>query len=56
MWTRSKEKTQQAKQLKITTCDDLRRAFPNQFYKIGNFKGTAKLILKADAEPFIDPP
>ncbi|KAL6486114.1 hypothetical protein MHYP_G00055060 [Metynnis hypsauchen] len=46
----------QAQQLKITTCNDLKRAYPNQFDKIGNFEGTAKLFLKADAEPFIDPP
>lgn len=51
----SKENRQQTKQ-RITNCNDLIQAYPNQFDHIGNFKGTAKLILKPDAEPFIDPP
>lgn len=50
-----KDKPQQ-KMLKITSCEDLKRAYPNQFDKMGNFKGPAKLVLKDDAEPFIDPP
>lgn len=51
----SKENRQQTKQ-RITNCNDLIQAYPNQFDHVGNFKGTAKLILKPDAEPFIDPP
>lgn len=38
-----KDKPQQ-KMLKITSCEDLKRTYPNQFDKIGNFKGPAKLI------------
>ena len=30
-------------------------AYPEQSDKIGNFSGTTRLILKDDAEPFIDP-
>lgn len=38
------------------TSADLKKAYPDQFDKIGNFNGTPKIILKEDAEPFIDPP
>ena len=34
----------------------LKEAYPEQFDRIGNFSGAAKLQLKEDAEPFIDPP
>lgn len=40
----------------ITDIESLKHAYPNQFDTIGNFPGTAKLHLKDDAEPFIDPP
>ncbi len=41
---------------KLHSIDDLRREYPNQFDQIGNFPGEAKLLLKDDAEPFIDAP
>lgn len=41
---------------RISTIADLKSAYPEQFDKIGNFSGTAKLYLKKDAEPFVDPP
>ena len=40
----------------ITSVGDLGAAYPEQFDKIGEFPGEAKLILKDDAEPFIDSP
>lgn len=51
----SKERRQQTKQ-RITNCNDLIQAYPSQLDQIGSFKGTGKLILKPDAEPFIDLP
>ena len=36
--------------------NDLKRAYPQQFDTVGNFAGEAKLILKDDAEAFIDAP
>ncbi|XP_060786498.1 dynein axonemal heavy chain 7-like [Neoarius graeffei] len=51
----NQKNAKQANQPNIVTCANLKRAYPNQFDKIGNFKGTTKLILKEDAEPFIDP-
>ena len=35
---------------------DLQKQYPDQFDKIGSFSGTARLLLKQDAEPFIDSP
>uniref|UniRef100_A0A8C2EQ68 Gypsy retrotransposon integrase-like protein 1 n=1 Tax=Cyprinus carpio TaxID=7962 RepID=A0A8C2EQ68_CYPCA len=35
---------------------ELKEQYPDQFDKIGSFSGTAKLILKESANPFIDPP
>ena len=40
----------------IVNVKQLKQAYPEQFDRIGNFSGTAKLHLKEDAEPFIDPP
>ncbi len=40
----------------IKSIKELKEKYPNQFDKIGSFKGTAKLILKEGANPFIDPP
>jgi len=40
----------------ISSIDQLKSAYPEQFDRIGSFSGTAKLLLKDDAEPFIDPP
>ena len=40
----------------IQSVHDLQQAFPEQFDKIGSFKGEAKLHLKDDATPSIDPP
>lgn len=40
----------------ISNIDQLKSEYPNQFDKIGNFSGKAQLILKPDAEPFIDAP
>ena len=33
---------------KTSNSADLKKAHPDQFHKIGNFSGTAKLILKED--------
>ena len=38
------------------TVEKLQKLYPSQFDTIGNFKEKAKLILKEDAEPFIDHP
>lgn len=54
---REKEQEKKAKNPKsISTSADLKKSYPDQFDKIGNFSGTAKIMLKEDAEPFIDPP
>ncbi len=42
--------------ISISTSADLKEAYPDQFDRIGNFSGKAKLILKKDTEPLIDPP
>ena len=34
----------------------LKHAYPQQFYTVGNFAGEAQLLLKDDAEAFIDAP
>jgi len=36
--------------------DTLKSRFPDRFDKIGSFKGAAKIHLKPDAQPSIDPP
>lgn len=51
-----KEQTKVNTQQCIKSISDLKEKYPDQFDKIGSFKGTAKLILKEDASPFIDPP
>ena len=40
----------------ISNIDDLTQLDPNQFDTIGSFEGTAMLMLKDDAVPFIDTP
>lgn len=40
----------------ITSVAQLKAAYPKQFDRIGNFKVPAKLHLKDEAIPFIDPP
>lgn len=42
--------------IKSSTIEDLKQAYPDQFDKICHYSGTAKLLLKEDAEPFQDPP
>ena len=39
----------------ISSIDQLKSAYPEQFDRIGNFSVTTKLILKDNAGPFIDP-
>ena len=36
--------------------EGLKQAYPGQFDTLGDFRGVAKLHLKQDCEPFIDPP
>ena len=40
----------------VTTVERLKQAYPGQFDTLGDFRGVAKLHLKQDCEPFIDPP
>ena len=40
----------------IHDINDLKRAYSQQFNTVGNFAGKAKLLLKDDAEAFIDAP
>ena len=40
----------------IPNVNDMKRAYPQQFDTVGNFAGEAKLLLKDDAEAFIDAP
>ena len=40
----------------VTTVEGLKQAYPGQFDMLGDFRGVAKLHLKQDCEPFIDPP
>ena len=40
----------------IHDINNLKRAYPQQFDTVGNFAGEAKLLLKDDAEAFIDAP
>ena len=40
----------------VTTVEGLKQAYPGQFDTLGDFRGVAKLHLKQDCEPFIDPP
>ena len=44
------------KQTSITSIEDLKQEYPEQFDKLGNFSREAKLHIKDDAEPFIDAP
>ncbi len=46
----------EASTVPINSVEDLKSAYPTQFDTIGNFEHSAKLHLKDDAEPFIDPP
>lgn len=40
----------------ISSVEDLKKVYPEQFDRIGNLPGKVKLYLKENAEPFIDPP
>ena len=40
----------------INSVENLKQEYPEQFDKLGNFPGEAKLHVKDDAEPFIDVP
>ena len=40
----------------MSTVEDLKRMYPNQFDRIGNLPGEAKLLVHQDAEPYIDAP
>ena len=40
----------------VSTVEDLKRMYPNQFDRIGNLHGEAKLHVHQDAEPYIDAP
>ena len=40
----------------ISSINDLKTLYPEQFDTIGRFEGEAKIILKPDAEPYIDRP
>ena len=51
-----KTEKQQQEPVKIKTIADLKNLYPNQFDKIGNLPGKAKIYQKADAVPFIDAP
>ena len=42
--------------LKVNNIEDLKWWYPDCFDKIGNLKEPEDLLLKSDAEPFIDPP
>jgi len=42
--------------VKIKDVNDLVQEYPEQFDKIGNLQGKAKLLLKDGATPFIDAP
>ena len=41
---------------KIESAEHIKQLYPDQFDKIGNLPGTAKLYLQENAVPFIDPP
>ena len=40
----------------VTSIDDLKKQFPDQFGRIGSFECKARLFLKRDARPSIDAP
>ena len=40
----------------LKSVQDLKNAYPKQFDTLGDFKHPAKLFIKKDARPFIDPP
>ena len=40
----------------LKSIQDLKNAYPKQFDTLGDFKHPAKLFIKKDARPFIDPP
>ena len=40
----------------VTSIADLKKQFPDQFYRIGSIEGKASLFLKRDARPSIDAP
>ena len=44
------------KNARISNVDDLENLYPNQFDRIGNFPGTARLHLKENAEPYVAAP
>ena len=43
-----------AQKTNVTSIDDLKKQFPDQFDRIGSFEGKASLFLKRDAIPSID--
>ena len=45
-----------AQKTTVTSIDDLKKQFPDQFDRIGSFEGKAGLFLKRDARPWIDAP
>ncbi|KAL0148840.1 hypothetical protein M9458_055849 [Cirrhinus mrigala] len=50
------KQTKESTQQHIKNIKELKEKYPDQFDKIGSFTGTAKLILKEGANPFVDPP
>ena len=45
-----------AQKTNVTSIEDLKKQFPEQFDRIGSFEGKASLFLKRDARPSIDAP
>ena len=45
-----------AQKTTVTSIDDLKKQFPDQFDRIGRFEGKASLFLKRDARPSIAAP
>ena len=45
-----------AQKTTVTSIDDLKKQFPDQFDRIGSFEGKNSLFLKRDARPSIDAP
>ena len=44
------------KNIRINNVQDMKERYPEQFDRLGNFAGEAKLTVKEEAEPFIDAP
>ena len=45
-----------AQKTTVTSIDDLKKQFPDQFDRVGSFEGKASLFLKRDARSSIDAP